>query len=92
MNRLPPIRYRTAGTKYLYQHRIVIWDGNMLRCEHNRQRPNCKDCCGSQICEHRRIKSQCKYCNGSQICEHRRIRSQCIDCGGSQICQHQKQK
>ncbi len=30
-NKLPPIRYRDKGAKYLYQNRIVIWDGRSLK-------------------------------------------------------------
>ena len=62
------------------------------KCEHNRLKSQCKDCCGSQICEHNREKSRCKDCGGSQICEHNRIKSRCKDCGGSQICEHNRRK
>jgi hypothetical protein len=62
------------------------------KCEHNRQRSNCKDCGGSQICEHNRQRSNCKDCGGSQICEHKRERSKCKDCGGSSICIHNRQR
>jgi len=62
------------------------------KCEHGRQKTQCKDCGGSQICEHNRIKSQCKDCGGSSICEHGKRKSQCKDCGGSQICEHGKRK
>ena len=33
-------------------------------CPHNRQKPQCKDCGGSQICEHGKQKAQCKDCLG----------------------------
>ena len=59
---------------------------------HNKQRPQCKDCGGSQICGHNKKKSSCKDCDGSQICEHNRERSKCKDCGGSQICEHNKRR
>ena len=62
------------------------------KCEHNRQKSQCKECGGSQICEHNRIKSQCKECEGCQICEHNRQKSRCKDCGGSQICEHNRRK
>ncbi len=58
------------------------------RCQHDRQRHQCKKCGGSSICLHNRVKSHCKECGGSQICEHDRQRSRCKECGGSSICQH----
>ena len=63
-----------------------------IKCEHRRQRSQCKDCGGSQICEHNRIRSECKDCGGSQICEHNRQRSICKDCGRGHICEHDKRR
>ena len=65
---------------------------NDNKCEHNRQKSQCKDCGSSNICEHNRIKSQCKDCGGSNICEHNKQKSICRECGGSQICKHNKLK
>ena len=65
---------------------------NNSKCEHNRQKPQCKDCGGNQICEHNRRKSQCKDCGGSEICVHNRRKSYCKDCDGSQICEHNRDK
>jgi hypothetical protein len=62
------------------------------KCEHNRQKSQCKDCSGSCICEHNKRKSQCKDCGGGSICEHNKLKSQCKDCGGSRICEHNKRK
>jgi DnaJ-class molecular chaperone len=36
------------------------------KCEHNRQRSQCKDCGGAGICEHNRIRSRCKNCGGAR--------------------------
>jgi hypothetical protein len=55
----------------------------IFKCEHGRQRSQCKDCGGPGICEHRRQRSKCKDCTGSGICEHGRRKSQCKDCGVS---------
>ena len=52
------------------------------KCEHGRQRSQCKDCGGGSICEHGRVRSVCKECRGGSICEHGRVRSRCKDCGG----------
>ena len=80
---------RTVGGKYLdTKGRVSIWDGKNFRCEHNRQRPSCKECGGSGICEHGRRRACCKDCGGQAICGHGRERSSCKDCGGSQICEH----
>ena len=64
----------------------------MSKCPHNRFKPYCKECGGSQICEHGKIKSRCKECGGSQICEHGKQKTFCKECGGSQICEHGKRK
>ena len=50
------------------------------KCEHGRQRSQCKECDGSQICIHGRQRSKCKECGGVSICEHGRQRIQCKDC------------
>jgi len=62
------------------------------KCEHDRQKSQCRECGGSQICEHERQKSTCRECGGSQICEHGRQKTTCRECGGSQICEHDKRK
>ena len=74
---------RKAYNKMMYQK---------SKCEHGRQKSQCKDCGGSRICEHGRQKPTCKDCCGSGICEHNRMKSQCKDCGGSGICEHGKRK
>jgi len=62
------------------------------KCEHNRQKPSCKECRGYQICEHNRYKSICKECGGTQICVHNRQKSKCKECGGGSICEHNREK
>ena len=44
-----------------YEYRV--WRGDMAhkwRCEHGRQKNQCRDCGGVSICHHDRIRSQCK--------------------------------
>jgi hypothetical protein len=54
---------RRVGSKYLdTKGREGIWDGNILRCPHNKMRYVCKECGGSSICEHGRERSKCKDC------------------------------
>ena len=62
------------------------------KCEHGRQRSQCKDCGGGSICEHGRRRSTCKECGGASICEHGRQRSKCKECGGGSICEHGQQR
>ena len=50
------------------------------KCQHGKQKSQCKDCGGIGICEHDRVRSICKECGGSQICEHDRVRSICKEC------------
>ena len=38
------------------------------RCEHGRQRSQCKECGGAGICQHGRRRSSCKECEGASIC------------------------
>eukprot|EP00961_Rhodomonas_salina_P096121 1292567-Rhodomonas_salina.1 len=47
------------------------------KCEHNRQRNKCVECCGAGICEHNRLRRICKLCCGNGICEHNRQRNIC---------------
>jgi len=62
------------------------------RCDHDKIKSRCKECCGSEICEHNRIKSQCKECHGSRICEHNQYKSICKECRGGSICKHNRIK
>jgi len=71
-----------------YQQKIR----NNNKCEHNRQKSNCKECGGSSFCEHDKIKSRCKECGGGSICEHNKRKSECKECGGSSICEHDRRK
>ena len=60
---LPTKIDRIPDQKYMYKNKIVIWNGKILLCEHNRRRSNCKDCGGGSICEHNRRRSNCKDCD-----------------------------
>jgi hypothetical protein len=62
------------------------------KCEHGREKSQCKDCGGSCICEHGRQRSVCKECGGASICEHGKLRSTCKECGGGSICEHGKKR
>ena len=62
------------------------------KCEHNREKRDCKECRGSGICEHNRRKPDCNDCHGSQICEHDREKRDCKECHGSGICEHNRRK
>ena len=73
---------------------LDIWKNprQQTKCIHERQRPRCKDCGGSQICEHNKQRPQFKDCGGSQICEHNKQKSKCKDCGESEVCEHNKRR
>lgn len=60
------------------------------KCEHNKNKQNCKDCKGSGICEHDNFRYSCRECRGAGICEHDKIRSTCKDCKGGGLCIHDK--
>ena len=77
-----------------------------IRCKHDRQKYQCKDC-GTGYCEHKRPKYRCKKCGTGQChhgkpksrckecgtghCEHKRLKHQCKKCGTGQ-CHHGKSK
>lgn len=92
MEILPALKEnRIVGASYFTKdERIVIWDGTILRCQHNRQSSKCKDCGGGSICEHGKERCKCKHCGGGSICEHDKIRSSCVNCKGGSICNHRK--
>ena len=87
---LPPKKAdRVKGQIYINEKgEKVIWNGNRLHCEHDKQKYQCKECGGSQICDHGKQKAQCKECGGSHICEHGKKKSRCKECGGSEFCEH----
>lgn len=89
---LPTIENRIIGKKYLKDEKIRIWDGRILRCEHNRRINNCKDCSGASICEHSTIRTQCRTCKGGSFCEHEKRRNVCVLCKGGSICEHNIRK
>ena len=62
------------------------------KCEHGRQKYDCKECGGSGICKHNCRKYNCIECGGNGICVHNRRSSRCKDCGGSGICEHGRDK
>ena len=88
MEELPLIKDRIKGKSYVYNGVIRIWDGKKLKCEHSKNKSQCKDCGGSSICEHYKQRSHCKKCGGSSICDHNRFRPFCKECGGASICEH----
>ena len=64
----------------------------MSKCEHGKQKANCKECGGSAFCEHNKFKQYCKECGGSSICEHGKRKTNCKKCGGSAFCEHGRLK
>jgi hypothetical protein len=50
------------------QARRCISDGKRWRCEHGRERRNCKECGGARFCDHGRQRHQCKECGGASLC------------------------
>ena len=64
----------------------------MTRCEHNRQKSQCRECGGGSICEHNRIRSKCKDCGGGSICKHGMRKTYCKECYGASYCVHDKMK
>lgn len=65
---------------------------NNRYCQHNKFKPYCRECGGSQICQHDKIKRNCRDCGGSSFCEHRKQRYYCKDCGGGGFCPHGNRK
>ena len=83
---------RVKGAKYLHKGEIKIWDGERLRCKHDKRKDLCKECGGSAFCKHGKHKSRCKECGGSAFCKHDKRKDLCKECGGSAFCEHGKIK
>jgi hypothetical protein len=59
-----------------------------LKCQHGRQKSQCKDCGGKGRCLHGRRKDRCKDC-GTGYCVHRRRKGRCNDCSAEAIANRQ---
>ena len=70
----------------------TIKSQSIKKCEHGKQKRQCKECGGGSICSHGRQKQLCKECGGGSICSHGRQKSTCKECGGGSICSHGRQK
>ena len=62
------------------------------KCQHEKQKHQCRECSPSYFCEHDRLKYTCKECGGYSICKHGKHKQVCRECGGSSICKHGKYK
>lgn len=62
------------------------------KCEHGKEKKNCKYCDGGSLCDHGRRRTECRDCGGGSFCIHDKIKRRCKECGGSQICQHQRRR
>ena len=58
------------------------------KCEHDRQKTQCRECGGSSYCVHDKQKHQCRECGGSAYCVHDKQKHYCKECGGSSLCEH----
>ena len=67
---IPKRKDRIKGQKYVRKGVTRIWSGWRWNCEHDKQKPKCKLCGGSDFCSHRIQKAYCKLCGGSGICDH----------------------
>ena len=56
------ISNRIPNTTYHYAGKIVVWNGKIICCEHNREKRKCKLCINSEYCSHKRIKKYCPNC------------------------------
>jgi hypothetical protein len=63
-----------------------------MKCEHNKDKYNCKECGGKGICEHSKQKYHCKECNGKAFCEHDKRKDRCKECNGKSLCEHDKRR
>jgi len=84
---------REIGKKYKYRGKIIIWDGNYMRCIlHDRIQANCVQCGGKNVCIHQKRRVNCTICGGGSLCYHERQKSRCKICCGSSICNHGNRK
>ena len=62
------------------------------RCEHGKQKKQCKACSPLSFCIHGRCKSRCVECGGTGICVHKKRKELCLLCGGKSLCIHNRSK
>ena len=64
--------------------------GKRKKCEHGKEKYDCKKCGGGGICDHGKRKRYCKDCGGSGICAHGKRKNRCIECKGPGVCEHNR--
>ena len=98
-NHLPLTEFSQKRTKEYYKTCDVCRDKQKVsrdknKCEHGKQKSNCRECNGNSFCEHDKQKYICRECKGSNICEHDKRKYNCRECNynGSSFCEHDKRK
>jgi len=86
--------FNNEGQKPLYcgTHKLKGMISVNYKCEHGRQKSQCRECGGSLFCKHRTRKDRCRECGGWAYCEHGTRKEACRECKGSGICEHGKHK
>lgn len=92
IEQLPIRKERIKNRRYIKKGKVCIWDGKVLKCEHNRLRSICKECSGNSICKHGNRNLSCKKCGGPAFCIHGKLKQYCKTCDGSAFCKHRKLK
>jgi len=60
------------------------------KCDHGKQKYQCRDCSPHNFCNHGTFTPMCKTCNPKSFCEHGEQKSRCRECKGVSICEHNK--
>ena len=70
----PKASVSLRGVKKAYQRK---------KCQHGKQKPQCKQCGGSSVCQHDKLKSQCTECNTLETLQ--KSRGYCSICGVTRL-------
>jgi hypothetical protein len=62
------------------------------KCDHNKEKRNCRVCTPTSFCIHDKRKDTCVVCTPSLLCIHDKRKSSCVVCTPSLLCIHDKRK
>ena len=66
-------RYRKKDKFYIYEDRVMFWNGKELLCSHKKREHRCLQCTDirKDFCEHNKTKYSCVYCakNRNSFCK-----------------------
>lgn len=74
--------------------KVDVGKGKKTKCEHQKEKRNCRLCSPQSFCEHNKFTYYCIECTPTTFCIHKRRKAICKECvtenniKGGQICEH----